>query len=91
MVIRVARGTHKAFGKDQFCRKDEVSAFTFFDVMDFFPSEPTPLAKIRFKTDTHWNRAGHAIAARAIVKTLLKNGVLAQSHLKLEARRTGGP
>jgi hypothetical protein len=67
--------------------EEEVSAFTFFDVMDFFPSEPAELKKIRFKTDTHWNQAGHAIAARAIVETLLSNGFLAQNHLRTKGEK----
>ena len=56
--------------------EEDLSAFTFFDVMNFFPSEAAELAKIRFKTDTHWNRAGHAIAARAIVETLVQEGFI---------------
>ena len=65
--------------------EEDVSAFPFFDVMDFFPPEPAALATIRFQTDTHWNRAGHAIAARAIVETLVQEGFIDRQLLKFRA------
>ena len=65
--------------------EEDVSAFPFFDVLDFFPPEPAALATIRFQTDTHWNRAGHAIAARAIVETLVQEGFIDRQLLKFRA------
>lgn len=70
--------------------EEDVSAFTFLDVMNYFPSEPAELAKIRFKTDTHWNRAGHAIAARAIVETLVQEGFIDRRQLQSAQPSPGG-
>ena len=64
------------------CYEEDVSQFDFYDVMDFFPADAETLRTIRFPTDSHWNRHGHAIAARAVVQTLVTNTLLRPSHLK---------
>ena len=66
--------------------EEDVSSFDFYDVMDFFPADGEALKNIRFPTDTHWNRQGHEIAARAIVETLVENELLDQPHLNQTTR-----
>ena len=59
----------------------DVSGFEYHDVSAFFPSG-AEVAGIRFADDSHWNAAGHAIAARAIVSTLLREGALGPQDLR---------
>ena len=55
---------------------EDISSFPYFDIMHFFPSQQQELKKIVFNTDDHWNRAGHEIAAKAIITTLVEKGLL---------------
>jgi len=59
----------------------DISAFDHYDVQEFFPMGEAS-ADIRFAGDSHWNRAGHAIAARAIASTLARAGILKPNDLK---------
>jgi hypothetical protein len=52
--------------------EEDVSIFDFEDLMAYFPQAAPELAALRFKTDSHWNRRGHEVAADALVSTLLK-------------------
>jgi len=62
--------------------EEDISMFDHVDVTRYFPSDPEALAAIRFSTDSHWNTAGHAIAARAVVGALRERGLLGSEHLK---------
>jgi hypothetical protein len=55
----------------------DISRFDRGDIMDAFPSDEQGLAEIMLgEKDTHWNRAGHEIAAQAIVDMLVAQGKL---------------
>jgi len=41
--------------------------------MHFFPETEEELLSLRFKTDPHWNRKGHEVAAKAIVNVLTEH------------------
>jgi hypothetical protein len=59
-----------------------ISGFDYFDVMHFFPSEEEKLNKLRLsKTDDHYNRRGHEIAAKAIVDTLIDENIIDEKYL----------
>ena len=62
--------------------EEDVSSFDFRNVMRFFPTDEAELKALRFATDSHWNRAGHAVAARALVSTLLAEGLITPNQLK---------
>lgn len=62
--------------------EEDVSSFAAPDLMSYFPADPDALDALRFPTDSHWNAAGHAIAARGLVDVLSRAGVLGPAHLK---------
>jgi lysophospholipase L1-like esterase len=62
--------------------KLDLSPFTFHDLRPFFPSDKAALASLRFKHDSHYNAAGHQIAAKAIVETLGSHGLLAEDYIR---------
>ena len=62
---------------------EDVSGFSYFDIMSFFPSQKTELDKIKFSEgDGHWNAYGHEMAAKAIVETLINNNIIDKKYLK---------
>jgi len=67
----------------------DLSGLAFLDIKRFFPVEPREIAAIGFPTDHHWNARGHAIAAEAIVRTLLERGVLKPGEVVAEAAVNG--
>jgi hypothetical protein len=55
----------------------DISRFDYLDMMNAFPSDEAGIAEIVLgEVDTHWNRKGHEIAARAIVERLVAQGKL---------------
>ncbi len=61
---------------------EDISGFNYFDIMHFFPSEEEKLNKLRLnKEDQHYSIRGHEIAAKAIVETLLKAGIIDDRYL----------
>ncbi len=63
----------------------DLSGFDFPDLMRFFPADREGIDSIHFPGDTHWNARGHAMAARAIVETLLAQGVLTPEEVAPES------
>jgi hypothetical protein len=60
----------------------DISAFDYFDIRRFFPSDEEELDELRFsKDDGHWKVRGHEIAARAIVETLRNHDILSVEDL----------
>jgi hypothetical protein len=64
----------------------DISGFSYYDIMQFFPSDKEELDKLRFMHDGHWNVKGHKIAARAIVETLVNENVIDKKYLKSNSR-----
>lgn len=44
--------------------------------MRYFPDDEAQLAALRFESDSHWNRASHALVAGALVEILISEGLL---------------
>lgn len=51
------------------------------DIMSAFPKDEAALRAMRFKKDSHWNAAGHRMAAAAIVRCLIETGSLGEAHV----------
>ena len=62
--------------------EEDVTPFDYHDLREFFPADGAELLKLHFPTDRHWNRSGHEIAARAIVETLRREGLLESADLR---------
>ena len=63
--------------------EEDISYFDYFDVMEYFPEDRRALESLEIPgSDTHWSRAGHEIAARAIVETLLEREILRPDELR---------
>ena len=61
----------------------DISRFDYTDIMAAFPSDEKGIAEITLgEIDTHWNRAGHEIAARAILESLVAHGKLDSESLQ---------
>jgi lysophospholipase L1-like esterase len=55
----------------------DISRFDYIDIMAAFPDDEQGIAEIVLgESDKHWNRAGHEIAAQAIVEALVAQGKL---------------
>jgi hypothetical protein len=67
----------------------DLSSFEFRDLRPFFPDDPEGLRGIHFPGDPHWNERGHAMAARAVVATLLDEAVLAPDDVVADPRLAG--
>lgn len=71
----------------------DLTGLEFRDLKRFCPSDPEGVQSIRFPEDPHWNARGHALAARAVVETLLESGLLASHEIAVDpnlAERRGG-
>jgi len=64
--------------------EEDISIFDYEDMMEYFPSTDRELAALRFKTDSHWNRQGHAIAAQALLSILIKRGFISPDDRKAQ-------
>jgi len=64
--------------------EEDISSFDFHDLMRFYPGSDDDLAALRFETNTHWNDAGHALTAAAIVQSLVTHGFISADALKRE-------
>ena len=65
----------------------DISAFDYFDIRHFFPSDEEGLDTLRFgEKDGHWKVQGHEIAARAVVETLRNNKILSVADFRPEYR-----
>jgi lysophospholipase L1-like esterase len=55
----------------------DISRFHYFDIMHFFPTEIDKMNKLVLsKSDGHYNRSGHEVAAKAIVDTLVDEKII---------------
>lgn len=62
--------------------EEDVSAFDYLDVMNDFPQSAEDLAALRFAGDSHWNVAGHQVAAAAIFAALRRAGLLEATQIR---------
>jgi hypothetical protein len=60
--------------------------FDYIDLMSYFPAGGTKLAELRFTADSHWNKAGHVVAANAIFAELRERGLLHPVQLRADRR-----
>jgi hypothetical protein len=60
----------------------EISSFDYLDLRADFPKEKQAARALRFATNAHWNAAGHALAARALVRALVDADALAPEDLR---------
>lgn len=60
----------------------DVSSFDSYDIREFFQSDRKALMALRFPENSHWNRQGHEIAARAISATLVREKLIAKTFIQ---------
>jgi lysophospholipase L1-like esterase len=60
----------------------DISQFENHSLLEDFPHDHEQLRNIIFKTNDHWNVHGHEIAAKGILKLLVKNNFLDRTDLK---------
>ncbi|MEE8480687.1 MAG: hypothetical protein V3T59_05545, partial [Desulfobacterales bacterium] len=61
---------------------EQLSGFDYYDIRHYFPSTTKAQKKITLNRDNHWNKTGHAIAAKAILSTLIEEGILDRKYMK---------
>jgi len=61
---------------------ETLSDFDYFDIRHYFPSTTNAQKIITINRDDHWNKAGHEIAAKAILSTLIEEGILDRKYIK---------
>ncbi|MEF9438604.1 MAG: SGNH/GDSL hydrolase family protein [Candidatus Mariimomonas ferrooxydans] len=61
----------------------DISGFSYIDIMHYFPKEEPELNSLRIaQKDSHWNKRGHEIAAKAIVQTLIKEDIIDKRYVR---------
>lgn len=62
----------------------DISGFNYLDIMDFFPEGESEVRNLRLsEKNYHWNKTGHETAARAIVTTLIDEGIVTKRYLRI--------
>lgn len=64
----------------------DLSGLDFPDMKRFCPPDAEGVRAIHFPDDPHWNARGHALAARAVVETLLETGALSANDVVVDPR-----
>jgi hypothetical protein len=60
----------------------DISGFDYFDIMHFFPADIDTLNKLVLsKSDGHYNRRGHEVAAKAIIDTLVDEKIIDEKYV----------
>lgn len=60
----------------------DLSGFDYFDVLNFFPKNLDRIKQIHFSFNDHWNTKGNALAAQAVVATLVREQLIDKKYLR---------